>query len=79
MKFRVHAFRHVRYAYEVEADSIEEAYGKVDDLIADADPVDVELMDSERDDHVLVDPLDEDGEVIFEQAKWFGGSTTHEH
>ncbi len=68
-KYRVHVFPIVRVSVEVEAEDREKAAKKA-----------VEETDFERllhdefaddfDDAVLVDPLDEDGEIDYEHSAW---------
>ena len=70
MKFRIHAFESVRRTYEVSAESIEAAYSMLDDLIDSDTPVDSEATGEYHDD-VLIDPILPNGEVDFDNARWF--------
>jgi len=71
MKYRVHTFQANRYVYEVEADSAEEAYRKVDNEGCDMQPVVVDTDDPEWLPHMLVDPILETGEVDYENGGWY--------
>jgi hypothetical protein len=72
MKFRIHAFEDVRRVYEIEAESMEEASAKVDEVIGLAEPIESEFTgDFSRE--FLIDPILSNGGVDFDNAKWFGG------
>lgn len=68
-KYRVHVFEEVRMAYEIEADSPQEA---VDRLVANFDSyqqVESEFTGDYSND-VCVDPLLEDGTADLENYQW---------
>lgn len=74
MKFRIHAFEEVRRTYEIEAESMEEARSKADEVIGLAEPVATEFT-GEFIEVFLIDPLLPNGEVDFDNAKWFGAES----
>lgn len=71
MKFRIHAFEEVRRVYEIEAESMEEARSKADEVIGLAEPIESEFTgDFSRE--FLIDPILSNGGVDFDNARWFG-------
>lgn len=72
MKFRIHMFEEIRRTYEVEADDIAHAARLADGPEFDFD----DFIESERtgnySDTFLIDPLLPDGEVDYENVRWFG-------
>jgi len=70
MKYHLHAFEEVRRTFEVEANSIEEAAAMLDAAIQNQDPIASELT-GDFDVDFCVDPILPDGEVDYDNSKWF--------
>lgn len=71
MKFHVHTFREIRITYLVEADSAEEAHQKyLDDQSECSLPEVSREVSDEADNQVLIDPIDDDGDVDYDNSRW---------
>jgi len=70
MKYHLHAFEEMRRTFEVEANSIEEAAAMLDAAIGNQDPIASELTGCFTT-HFCVDPILPNGEVDYDNYKWF--------
>ena len=72
MKFRVHTWQEIRFSYEVEADSAEEAHKMVSERGYAMSPCEVNYDDPAWSDFMIVDPILPNGEVDYENVQDFG-------
>ena len=72
MKFRVHIFEELQHSFTISAKDIDEAATKIDEGIC-ANWQNWEFSEPTGDfsNEALIDPLNEDGVVDYENATWF--------
>ena len=70
--FHVHVFHKERIKYEVHAESQDAVADMIEDVMFGKVGVEIEReMTNEFDKEFLVDPVNEDGSVDYENAKWY--------
>ena len=80
MKFRVHVFEEVRHCFEVEAEHIEDCVARLPDLIeANYGRWLYSESTGNFSDETLINPLNEDGAVDYENATWFTQTKSGEY
>ena len=69
-KFRVHLFKLIRVTYLVDAGGVKEAFDGVNSKYPEL-PIEGEFETDSYDSGVLVDPLLPDGEIDYDNTRWF--------